>query len=75
VVAASVLLAWRLVSTGTGAWKDWLAVLALHAIFTVFFVRRTRLWTAVTMAVMLGLVILYGHGHLPRAMASLGVEW
>ena len=54
--------------------EDWLALLALHAIFTIFFFPRTRVWTAVTAAFMLGLLILYGKGHLPRAVAAIGIE-
>lgn len=72
--AAAIVLAWRIAATGVGIWKDWLALLALHAIFTIFFLPRTRIWTAVTVALMLGLLILYGKGHLPRAVAAIGIE-
>ena len=65
IVAALLLICWRIVDRAAeNLWRDWLLLLSLYWIFSVFAVER-RTWAAGTMVFLAGLTALYLSGHLP----------
>lgn len=72
VVAAALLLAWRVWIYGWSfAATDWFAILCAFWIFTAL-ASRTRAWPYVTGVLMAGLLLLYSSSQLPLAWAALG---
>jgi hypothetical protein len=68
VVAAIVLFCWRIVDlAGQNIWRDWLAILSLYWIFSVF-VRERRTWAVGTMVFLAGLTALYLSTSLPPTL-------
>ena len=75
VSAAIGLLTWRAaVLPLPGLFRDWIVLLSVYWIFTVFG-SRTRAWPYVTGGVMVLLAILYLQGQGPHTLASLGIAW
>lgn len=73
VVVASLLIAWRAwMYPFAGLWRDWFTILCAFWIFTALG-SKTKAWPYVTGAVMAGLLVLYGSGQLPPALAALGL--
>jgi hypothetical protein len=73
VSAAVGLLAWRIVVLPLpGLLRDWVVLLSLYWIFTIFG-HRSKLWPWVTAAVMILLAMVYLLGQLPHTLESWGV--
>ncbi len=71
--AAIGLLVWRVaVLPLPGLFRDWISILALYWIFTVFG-SRTRAWPYVTGGVMVLQALLYLQGQGRHTLASLGI--
>lgn len=72
-LAAAGLLLWRLlVHSPHPIYADWITILAVYWIFTIFF-HRTRPWVYGTALTMILLVVLYLHGQMPHTLSALGI--
>jgi len=72
--AAVGLLAWRVaVLPLPGVLRDWVSILALYWIFTVF-AQRSKAWPWVTAATMLLLGGIYAYGQFPHTLEILGIR-
>jgi len=74
VSAAVALLIWRVaVLPLPGLLRDWVAILALYWIFTVF-AQRSKAWPWVTVATIVVLGGIYVHGQFPHTLEILGIR-
>jgi hypothetical protein len=74
VSAALGLLAWRVaVLPLAGLPRDWVTILALYWIFTIF-AQRSKAWPWVTAATMLLLGGIYLQGQFPHTLEILGIR-
>jgi hypothetical protein len=72
--AAVGLLAWRVaVLPLSGVLRDWVCVLAVYWIFTIF-AQRSKAWPWVTVATMILLAGIYLQGQLPHTLEILGIR-
>jgi hypothetical protein len=60
--------AWAL--SGQGVWRDWIVLLALYWMLAAVGY-RSRAWPYLSGTVMAGLLVLYGWGQIPFALAAL----
>jgi hypothetical protein len=68
VVTALLVICWRVIDRAAdNLWRDWLLILSLYWIFSVFAVER-RTWTVGTAVFLVGLTALYLSGHLPQTV-------
>ena len=75
LAAPILLLAWRLTWYDLETvWRDWVAILSVYWIFTIFG-RRTKAWEPVTFLVCLGLLGIYLYRQFPQALSSLRFAW
>jgi hypothetical protein len=73
LTAAAGLLLWRILALPLpGLWRDWITLLSIYWIFTVF-ASRSKAWPYVTAAAMILLTALYIHGQFPHTMDALGI--
>jgi hypothetical protein len=71
-VAAGVIVLRLFRTAPEELWRDWMLILAVYWIFTVWG-RRGRLWPAVTLVVMSLLLSVYLHGSLGHTLGTLGL--
>jgi len=73
ILAALAVLACRAWSSPLASlWRDWIALLCVYWIFTVFG-SRSRTWPYVTGVAMAGLLALYASRQFPLSMTALGL--
>jgi len=72
ILAASLVLAWRLGSYPRATlWRDWVVLICGFWIFTVL-AGRTKAWPAGLGLLMAFLFLLYGLGQVPTSLAFFG---
>jgi len=72
IVAASLILAWRIGTTPrTTLWRDWVVLMCGFWIFSVL-AGKTKAWPVVLGLLMAFLFVLYGLGQVPTSMAFYG---
>lgn len=74
LAAAGGLLLWRILAIPvTALWRDWITLLTIYWVFTIFG-SRTKAWPYVTGAAMILLTALYIQGQLPHTLEGLGIR-
>jgi hypothetical protein len=74
LTTAAGLLLWRILAIPLPVlWRDWISLLSIYWIFTVF-VHRGKAWPYVTAAAMILLTALYIHGQSPHTLDALGIR-
>lgn len=70
--AASALLLWRIFAHAQPLYKDWLAILSVYWLITIF-AQKTRAWPWITAGVMILLGLVYLQGQFPHTLATLRI--
>ena len=71
---AAALLVWRIAAVPFALlYRDWVAILALYWMFSIFG-QRTKSWPWVTLGTMLLLAGLYLRGQFPHTLDLLGIR-
>jgi hypothetical protein len=74
ILGALALLGWRVFSHPLrDLWRDWMAVLALSWILSVF-AGKSRAGKAIPVAAALYLLVVYAVGQFPHTLAVLGYQ-
>ncbi len=73
-LAAVALILWRLWELKMqGVWRDWVTILALYWLFLIFG-QGKKPWLPITIAVLVGLILLYEGGQYPFLLRALGIN-
>ena len=73
IAAAAGLLLLRLFTQPlVDIWWDWVVILALFWIITVF-TRESRAWPVISLVTMLLLMTIYAWGQIPHTIGILGI--